>query len=311
MEYSVIIPVYNTEKYLKKCLCSVAQQSFRDYEIILVDDGSTDSSGEICDVFATEYEGVCQVIHKENGGLSSARNAGLDVAKGKWIVFVDSDDLISDIFFEQLEDAKSEYDAQMYTYNIRRIDVDGNIGSKLIFAIENHGIRFSKDTDLSDYICNVVSNYKEGWEACDRIYKKSIIDEYNIRFVDNKKVFAEDLCFTLEYMIHVRSIFKLCDMLYYYRITPGSLINQVAQETMLIKLYTLSEYIYEKCKLHNEPLVDDYKIFFENLINYHIKYKLTNLTDKELNKQLDYLKNSQYGKQWADIEIRGNDVDEQ
>ena len=309
MEYSVIIPIYNTEAYLKECLYTVAKQSFRDYEIILVDDGSTDNSGKICDEFAAEYEGICKVVHKENGGLSSARNAGLDIAQGKWIVFVDSDDRISEKFFEQIEDAKSEYSAQMYTYNIRRIDIDGNIGEKLIYTIENQGIKFANDKALNEYICNVFSIYKDGWEAWSRIYKKSIIDEYKIRFIDNKKIFAEDLCFTLEYMLHVKSMFKITDMLYFYRITPGSLINTASQETMLTKLYKLSEYIYEKIKLYNKPLMKDFNSFFNNLIGYHIQYKLKNLSDEDLNKQLDYIRATKYGKKWANIEPRGNNID--
>ncbi len=311
MEYSVIIPVYNTESYLKACLNSVSKQNFRDYEIILVDDGSTDNSGKICDEFAAEYEGGCRVIHKENGGLSSARNAGLEVAKGKWIVFVDSDDMISEDFFTLLEDAKSECDAQMYTYNFRRVDVEGNIGDKVIYSVENHGQSFPKDKDLSDYICNHLSLYRDGWEACGRIYKKSIIDEYNIRFVDTKIIFAEDLCFTLEYLLHVKTIFKLCNMLYFYRITPGSLVNKASLDTMLIKLYKLSEYFYEKCKSYNKPLVKDFKVFFSNLIGFHIEYKLRDLSAEDLGKQLEYLKNTKYAKKWADIGIRGNDFDEQ
>ncbi len=309
MEYSVIIPIYNTEAYLKECLNSVAHQSFKDYEIILVDDGSKDNSGIICDLFATEYEGLCTVIHKENGGLSSARNAGLDVAKGKWIVFVDSDDMISDKFFEKLEDAKSEYDAQLYSYNIRRIDINGNIGEKIIYTPENIGHSFINAQDLSCYISTKLSVYKDGWEAWGRIYKKSIIDEYNIRFVDTKKVFAEDLCFTLEYMLHVRAVFQLCDMLYFYRITPGSLVNRISQETMLLKLYNLGEYIYEKCKLYNKPLNKDFKSFFESLIGFHIEYKLKNLSDKDLDKQLDSIRNTKYGKKWANVHIRGNNFD--
>ena len=90
---SVIVPVYNVEKYLRKCIESILNQTFREFELILVDDGSTDSSGKICDEYALKDSRI-KVIHKENGGASSARNAGLDVAKGEYIGFVDSDDWI-------------------------------------------------------------------------------------------------------------------------------------------------------------------------------------------------------------------------
>ena len=98
---SIIVPVYNVEKYLKECVTSLLHQTLKQYEIILVDDGSTDSSGRICDRYASKDSHI-RVVHKENGGLSSARNAGLDVAKGRYIGFVDSDDYILPDMYEKL-----------------------------------------------------------------------------------------------------------------------------------------------------------------------------------------------------------------
>lgn len=100
---SVIVPVYNVEKYLRRCIDSILAQTFTDFELLLIDDGSKDSSGEICDEYARNDERV-RVFHKENGGVSSARNLGLDNAKGEWVSFVDADDIIYsnnlDILFE-------------------------------------------------------------------------------------------------------------------------------------------------------------------------------------------------------------------
>lgn len=92
---SIILPIYNVEKYLDRCMKSILKQSFKDYEIILVDDGSTDSSPILCDKYGKQLNKV-KVLHKSNGGLSSARNAGLELAKGKYIFWLDSDDYISD-----------------------------------------------------------------------------------------------------------------------------------------------------------------------------------------------------------------------
>ncbi|MDU2552528.1 MAG: glycosyltransferase family 2 protein, partial [Staphylococcus epidermidis] len=100
-EISIIVPVYNVENYLKKCVESILSQTFTDFELLLVDDGSTDSSGEMCDELKRLDERI-KVIHKENGGLSSARNAGIDVAKGKYLTFVDSDDYIDTHMLEVL-----------------------------------------------------------------------------------------------------------------------------------------------------------------------------------------------------------------
>ena len=98
---SVIVPVYNTEKYLDRCIQSILAQTYTDFELLLVDDGSTDSSGAICDKYA-EQDSRVRVFHKENGGVSSARNQGLDNAKGEWITFVDSDDWVDREFFNIL-----------------------------------------------------------------------------------------------------------------------------------------------------------------------------------------------------------------
>ena len=95
---SVIVPVYNVKSYLQECFDSICRQSYQNIEIILVDDGSTDGSGELCDVLATKDDRTT-VLHKENGGLSDARNAGLRIARGDWISFVDSDDYISPVFY--------------------------------------------------------------------------------------------------------------------------------------------------------------------------------------------------------------------
>ena len=98
---SVIIPIYNAEVYLENCLESIKNQSFTDYEVLLIDDGSTDNSGKICDVFATK-DFRFQVIHKSNGGVSSARNIGIEQAKGEWICFMDSDDTVEKDYLQHL-----------------------------------------------------------------------------------------------------------------------------------------------------------------------------------------------------------------
>ena len=100
---SIIIPVYNSDKYLKRCINSILKQTFIDLEIILVDDGSTDNSLKICEAYQKQDDRI-RVIHKENGGSTSARKAGVQIARGEYIAFVDSDDWIEEIFFERLYD---------------------------------------------------------------------------------------------------------------------------------------------------------------------------------------------------------------
>ena len=109
VKISIIIPVYNVEQYLEQCLDSILRQTYKNYEIILVDDGSSDNSGVICDKFAFKYSFI-HVIHKTNGGLSSARNAGLDVATGSYVLFVDSDDYIGENAISQIISTVGQHD---------------------------------------------------------------------------------------------------------------------------------------------------------------------------------------------------------
>lgn len=134
MELSIIIPVYNVEKYIRRCVQSVLKQNYHNYEIILVDDGSTDESGKICDTFQIKYPSTVHVTHKKNGGLSSARNAGLKVASGKYIMFLDSDDWIEDGCLDRFASLFSnEYDLIMgRAWNI---DSHGNKRSKLPYRV--------------------------------------------------------------------------------------------------------------------------------------------------------------------------------
>lgn len=110
---SIIVPVYNVEKYLRECVDSILAQSFQDFEVILVDDGSPDMSGQICDEYAAKYPDKIRVVHKANGGLSSARNAGLDVARGKYISFIDSDDVILPGMYSEMLDVAKTHDADI------------------------------------------------------------------------------------------------------------------------------------------------------------------------------------------------------
>ena len=119
-EISIIVPVYNVDQYLENCIESILNQTFKDYELILIDDGSTDKSGEICDKYEKKDNRI-KVIHKYNGGLSSARNAGLDLACGKYIGFVDSDDSIHPEMYEILYDLQQIYNADISVCSFKKV----------------------------------------------------------------------------------------------------------------------------------------------------------------------------------------------
>ena len=122
-EFSVIIPVYNVEKYLGKCIDSILAQTFRDYELILIDDGSLDKSGEICEQYAMKDSRIV-VVHQKNGGVSAARNTGIDKAQGRYITFIDSDDSVENNYLSSMYTISEDID--LVIGGIKHIEINGN-----------------------------------------------------------------------------------------------------------------------------------------------------------------------------------------
>ena len=298
MKFSIIIPIYNVEKYVEQCLESVDGQSYEDYEIILVNDGSTDASETICKNFVANSNRNYQIINQANGGLSAARNTGLAAAKGQWIVFVDSDDYISTDLLKNLDAAMAKNDADLYTFNHNRIDTNGNFVAKKLYAVENARLSFKSEAEMTKYICDEFLNYGLGWEAWGMIYKRSIIEENNISFQDTKDVFAEDLCFALQYLMHVNSIYVLCDLLYNYRIRPGSLLETLDSKSVLPRIYNLAEYIYTSGTITGS-LKKSFPKLYRNMIDFHIKYNLENVSKEQIEEELRLLESStKYHRRW-------------
>lgn len=192
---SVIIPIYNTEKYLAQCVDSVLNQTYQNYEIILVDDGSTDKSGKICDAYA-EKDNRITVVHKSNSGQSSARNAALDIAKGKYIYFLDSDDYIGDKLLEKLVKSAEEKNADVVFFEAKSFvddeenQLSENIQSRFEYVRKNkykncngqeQFIRLNKNKEY--YVCTPL-----------HFYKKEYLDKHNIRFKEG--IIHEDNLFS-------------------------------------------------------------------------------------------------------------------
>lgn len=157
-EISIIVPVYNVEKYLNKCVDSILNQTFKDFELILVDDGSPDNSGAICDHYARiDYR--VKVIHKENGGISDARNAGIDLARGKFFGFIDSDDYIAEDMYEILYENIKKYDADICSVELISV-INGsprtkNIKEELMILNQKQVMRsVTEGTDFYAYVWN-------------------------------------------------------------------------------------------------------------------------------------------------------------
>ena len=204
---SVIIPVYNVAPYLGDCIESLLAQSFADFEVLLVDDGSTDGSGAICDAFA-EKDARLVVLHQENGGVCSARNRGIDHARGEFIVFVDADDLVTEEYLEHLMAS----DADMVISGVRKFgakNVTDAPAQRADFGIEGLAAHWNKPPEMNYLYCYP-------WT---RRFRTRIIRENGIRF-DESLFFSEDMCFNMEYYFHAESYTELPYADYGYRLLP-------------------------------------------------------------------------------------------
>ncbi len=247
MKYSVIVPVYNVEKYLDRCINSIISQKYNDFELILVDDGSPDNCPEICDNWAKK-DGRIKVIHKENGGLSSARNAGLDIAKGDYILFIDSDDYITDNFFNEVEKYTQKNSLIVFTCIYRKISGDKK---REIKNLDNNYSMFEKTKYLiSSRTVNT---------AWSKIFDRELIEKYNMRFGE-KFVPAEDFAFSVKYLL-------LCE--------KASVINTAI-------------YIYDQRNLDSlsrgrkKNLINIYPAVFNSVYNDIINSKFTKEEKDEL-----------------------------
>lgn len=216
---SVVIPVYNVEKYLNDCVKSIINQSYTNIQIILVDDGSTDKSGDICERFLKQDNRI-QVIHKKNEGLSIARNVGIEVARGKYICFVDSDDLVNRNFIEILYKACKENDCNMsmcnYTkfFNNEELKNMENINTKkLDIKIESKN-SLLEGIYIYDHVKNII--------AVNKLYLKDLFG--NIKYKKNK--LHEDEFTTYKLIYKCNKIAVVNAEMYYYRQSPDSIMRK-------------------------------------------------------------------------------------
>lgn len=257
---SIIIPIYNMEQFLGRCLDSVVNQTYSSLEIILVNDGSTDSSGDICHTYAQKDNRI-KVIHQVNSGVSSARNAGLDAATGDYISFVDPDDYIELNTYETLIPYLAN-DIDILRFNAKR---KGEILNWLPFKGEYSGERFEQEIVLP-----MIGSEKFGgmfilgvlWV---HLFKRDLIEKNHIHF--NKELRrCEDRLFTITTMLHANKMFFIDDILYHYQVNDESLSNRydpIRWEQELIFLDDLKKKYFETKSLSfiikaNQRISNDY-----------------------------------------------------
>lgn len=226
---SVIIPVYSVEKYIGKCVDSIINQDFSDYEIILVDDGSPDNCGKICDEYAGKYD-IIHVVHKENGGLSDARNAGVNKAAGQYIVFVDSDDYVDNDYLSTLWDLHIKFKTDVaFSAAIKE---DDGISKNVI----NNNINFKEQCISNrDAQAMILDGSVIGTTACGKLFRKTICDKHPFP----KGKLMEDLRTVYFMLDEVEEIGITTKQTYHYIQHSGSILHSkydVAEADEYIKL---------------------------------------------------------------------------
>lgn len=267
---SIIVPVYKVEEYLDECIGSLVNQTYHNIEIILVDDGSPDNCPQMCDDWASRDNRI-KVIHKSNGGVSSARNEGLNVANGAWIWFVDSDDTVSITALEKLTKYVDDVDLVVFNAKVDKLYV--------------------KDKNFFD---DYYFKYQFGFEPWNKLYKKSIIENNNLKF-DTQETIGEDLLFNITYYQYANT-YKFTILKYYnYRVREDSAMqsnNEMRIEQQL-RLYAKIYKIYKE-KLDERTLAQLYIMHLISGINQCGKQ---NIDDEKIKLIEDSVKKYKFDKQ--------------
>lgn len=253
MKLSIVVPIYNAERYLEECLESVVNQTYREKEIILVDDGSTDASGTICDAYAKQYACI-SVIHGENRGLSGARNIGMDMATGEYIAFVDADDVLDwelyEILINALESTESDVSAcgfQKEYAEFAAVKKQESIPSPFVAEGRESSLLSisSKEHCAAGFVWN-------------KVYRRSVIG--NVRF-DPEAVLCEDLVFNYEVLSKASRVCVMDLPLYHYRYVSSSLSqksNPARAKRCLSVLKRVNEWVTENAPFCKEGAYTNY-----------------------------------------------------
>lgn len=263
---SIIVPIYNVEKYLNKCIESIVNQTYENIEIILIDDGSNDNSGIICDEYAKKDNRII-VVHKENGGVSSARNKGLKIAKGEWISFVDADDWIEQIFCQTLLNKVTQEQADIALCGYNRITDNQiekiNANNQEVFLNSNEYLVKSLNPQTGFGFCHM------------KLIKKEVLK--SISFNERIEV-GEDALFNIQLSTYIKKAVFLKQPLYNYRINNQSVVKRYDENyanKYLKSMKIIEEYIWQEYNEENEENIEIKQNYY-NFVAYHIMLIIVN-----------------------------------
>lgn len=264
---SVVVPVYNVEKSLEKCIDSLLVQKYADFEIILIDDGSTDSSSYICDLYAKKNDRI-KVLHKKNAGLGYARNSGIEIASGKYIVFLDSDDYFSDTLLSNLVEVQVKNNCDTVVAGYIRVSENGECLGELKYS----NVTYKDEAILNKLICRMMGSEPNKRDAIDMgathvLYSLDIIKKNKIEFPSERELISEDAIFNLRYYPYAKkvSLIDKCD--YYYVATMGSITKKYRADRFdaVKKLYNEECNLLNKINLLDQAQIRLMKTFFNNV----------------------------------------------
>ena len=317
---SIIVPVYNIEKYLRRSINSIINQTYKNLEIILVDDGSTDKSGEICDEY-TKIDNRIRVIHKKNGGQASAINLGLDIAKGDYIGFSDPDDYINKNFYKNLYILAEKYNTDITECSMIKVKEEEDIEKVYIeeFEVDKNekvelfdgigGLRKLFGEDFADYLETIVK--------VNKIYKREIFND--IRFSEVR--IYEEWGTMYKLYCNTKKNLKMYKVQYVYVQRKTSTVNRPFSEERLLMLDGIEYCMNLANKIHLEDLVlDCYRKYFETIVRFldmikdkntinreYLKLKLIELFDLKYNeamKIVDEKNKKEYRKKFEKLKIK-------
>lgn len=270
MKYSFIVPVYNVEEYLCKCIDSLLAQTYDDFEIVLVDDGSTDSSGNVVDSYFQKHADKILVEHQENTGLGGARNKGISLARGKYLVMVDSDDYVSNRMLEIIDSYLLKYDNDILIFNYIVEEADGNQRVQRLHDSEGY-FQITKQ----QYIFETPA-------AWNKVYRASLFKETGISYPE--RIFYEDVATSPCLAIHASKIGVIEDALYYYIQRESSIMHTKNAERMT-EICTAVKIVLEYYKQQ-----DKFEEFYQELEYLTVSHVLCSTIQRILCVKYDYKK---------------------
>lgn len=320
IKVSIIVPVYNAEDHLKECVKSILAQTLEEFELILIDDGSTDQSPAICDEFAKDPR--VKVIHKENAGPGEARNTGIEAARGEFIGFVDADDFISPNMFKLLYNAADNESADLAICDFIEQKKETSINIKSDHSgnsvYEKGAINESILPYFFGYTDSEMLHYKSFYPFADYasyiwlcIFKTSVIKNNHIRFENQKIYFNEDNLFNLCFVENAKKIVHVAKYLYFYRDSGTSLTKSYNPGFLTAKV---NRYEFLLNYIHKNGLPKNYrkrlrnKICIEsiNIVNYYVNAKGPNFHEK-YSKLREVVRNETICKALNDLNLKSLD----